>query len=127
MMKLLPACVLMALVGGMDALTVTPKPQSVTVKELMGVSPQSFDFAAVGATSGHLRDAFTRYYGILFTNTKAEWLDTEATRLELRSHAARGGSVSWETVTGMDVDVKLNDTTLSLETDDVTLRDVVMQ
>ncbi len=108
----------LALAGAADALTVTPKPQSVTVKELMGVSPQSFDFAATGANSGHLRDAFTRYYGILFTSTKSQWLDSQGTELELRSHAARGGHVSWETVTGMDVNVKLNDTTLSLETDE---------
>ena len=108
----------LALVGATDALTVTPKPQSVTVNELMGVSPQSFDFAATGANSGYLRDAFTRYYGILFTSTKSEWLDTEATQLELRAHAARGGSVAWETVTGIDVNVKLNDTKLSLETDE---------
>ena len=80
----------------------------------MGIAPERFTFAATGATSGHLRDAFTRYYGIVFHTTSSEWLGDQDMKAEFQRH----GQYAWETVEGLDVDVKQNHTDLSIDTDE---------
>ena len=59
-----------------------------------------------------LRDAFTRYYGIVFRNTQSEWLQTEELTAEF------GGKKAWQTVLGMDVNVKSSNHTLSEDVDE---------
>ena len=80
----------------------------------MGIAPEKFAFAATGGNSGHLRDAFNRYYGIIFHTTSDEWMGDQ----ELKAEFTRHGMYAWETVEGMDVNVMSNDTTLDLDTDE---------
>ena len=98
--------ILAAAVASCSALTITPKPSSVTATgQLMGVDSVSFDFAATGANSPYLRDAFTRYYGIIFSDSVNSEMDSPAK------------SAAWQVVKGCDVNVKGKNTSLTIETD----------
>jgi hexosaminidase len=100
--------VLLVLLAASDAMTIWPKPSQQTWAEN---SPEislsaAFDFKASGQDSKYLRDAFTRYLGIMFGSRAKDGGNTAGI-------TAKDGEIQ-----GCNVTVISPDLSLTLETDE---------